>query len=166
MSGEGGPNGRSGSPRPRTPGRPGRGGRSDGFEPRAPGHSGEPVAHQARPTSDPRDREQRPDAADAAPRGMERLSDLLPRAAREFGLEDQLEQAQAAAAWDRIVAERVPAAVGSCRLAGLSQGVATIEIDLPIVAQEIRLRSPELLAALRRTVRTPIRQLHLTTRHV
>lgn len=99
-------------------------------------------------------------------RGMERLSDLLPRAAREFGLEDQLEQAQAAKAWDRIVAERVPAAAGACRLAGLSQGVATIEVDLPIVAQELRLRSPELLAALRRSVKTPIRQLHVTTRHV
>lgn len=98
--------------------------------------------------------------------GMERLGDLLPRAAREYGLEDQLDQANAAAAWDRIVADRVPAAVGACRLIGLGQGVATIEIDMPIVAQEIRLRSPELLAALRAVARTPIRQLHLTTRHV
>ena len=72
----------------------------------------------------------------------------------------------AAAAWDRIVADRVPAAVGACRLIGLGQGVATIEIDMPIVAQEIRLRSPELLAALRAVARTPIRQLHVTARHV
>jgi predicted nucleic acid-binding Zn ribbon protein len=95
---------------------------------------------------------------DLAPRGMERLADLLPRAAREYGLE--------ALAWDRIVADRVPAAAGACRLTDLRQGVATIEIDLPIVAQEIRLRSPELLAALRAAVRTPIRQIRLTTRHV
>jgi hypothetical protein len=106
------------------------------------------------------------DRREGSPGGMERLADLLPRAAREYGLEDQLDQAHAAAAWDRIVAERVPAAVGACRLVGLRQGVATIEIDMPIVAQEIRLRSPELTAALRAAVRTPIRQLHLATRHV
>jgi hypothetical protein len=97
---------------------------------------------------------------------MERLADLLPRIAREHGLEEQLDQARAAVAWDRIVADRVPAAVGACRLIDLRQDVATIEIDMPIVAQEIRLRTPELLAALRATVRTPIRQLRLTTRHV
>jgi hypothetical protein len=98
--------------------------------------------------------------------GLERLADLLPRAARAYGLEDQLDQARAAAAWDLVVAERAPAAVGACRLVGLRQGVATIEVDLPIVAQEIRLRSPELLAALRVAARIPILQLQLTTRHV
>jgi hypothetical protein len=97
---------------------------------------------------------------------MERLADLLPRIAREHGLEEQLDQARAAVAWDRIVADRVPAAAGACRLIDLRQDVATIEIDMPIVAQEIRLRTPELLAALRSAVRTPIRQLRLTTRHV
>jgi hypothetical protein len=44
---------------------------------------------------------------------MERLADLLPQTAREFGLEDQLEQARAAAAWLEIVAERIPAAAGA-----------------------------------------------------
>jgi hypothetical protein len=97
---------------------------------------------------------------------MERLADLLPRIAREHGLEEQLDQARAAVAWDRIVADRVPAAVGASRLIDLRQDVATIEIDMPIVAQEIRLRTPELLAALRSAVTTPIRQLRLTTRHV
>jgi hypothetical protein len=99
-------------------------------------------------------------------RGMERIADLLPQTAREFGLEDQLEQARAAAAWSEIVAERVPAAVGACRLIGLSHGTATIEADEPIVAQEIRLRSPELLAALRSAARTPVRQLRVSARHV
>jgi hypothetical protein len=97
---------------------------------------------------------------------MERVADLLPGAARQFGLEEQLEQAKAASAWLEVVASRVPAAVGSCRLIDLSQGVATIEADVPIVAQEIRLRSSELLAGLRATVRAPIRQLRVTTRHV
>lgn len=103
---------------------------------------------------------------DDVPAGLERLADLLPRAARAYGLEDQLDQARAAAAWERIVAERAPAAVGACRLVGLRQGVATIEVDLPIVAQEIRLRSPELLAALRVAAGIPVLQLQLTTRHV
>jgi predicted nucleic acid-binding Zn ribbon protein len=97
---------------------------------------------------------------------MERLSDLLPRTAREYGLEDQLDQANAAAAWDRIVSARVPAATGACRLVSLDRGVAIIEADLPIVAQEIRLRSPELLAALRSSFGKPIAQLQLTVRHV
>jgi predicted nucleic acid-binding Zn ribbon protein len=100
------------------------------------------------------------------PRGMERLADLLPQTARQFGLEDQLEQARAAAAWLEIVAERLPAAVGGCRLVDLRHGVATIEADAPIVAQEVRLRSPELLATLRASTRAPLRQLRVTTRHV
>jgi predicted nucleic acid-binding Zn ribbon protein len=97
---------------------------------------------------------------------MERLGDLLSHTARQFGLEEQLEQARAASAWLDVVAERVPAAAGSCRLTELSHGVATIEADAPIVAQEIRLRSPELLAALRASTRAPILQLRITTRHV
>jgi hypothetical protein len=103
---------------------------------------------------------------DARPRGLESLADLLPGAAREFGLEDQLEQARMASAWLAVIAQRVPAAVGACRLTDLRQGVATIQADEPIVAQEIRLRTPELLAAMRAAVRTPLRQLRITTRHV
>jgi hypothetical protein len=97
---------------------------------------------------------------------MQRLADLLPRAARDLGLEDQLEQARAAAAWQEIVADRVPAAAGACRLTGLSAGAATIETDEPIVAQEIRLRSPELLAALRDRIGTHVRQFRIVSRHV
>jgi hypothetical protein len=97
---------------------------------------------------------------------MERLGDLLPETARQFGLEDQLEQARLAAAWLSLIADRVPAAAGSCRLIGFSQDVATIEADLPIVAQEIRLRSPELLAALRNSAHVSVRQLRVLTRHV
>ena len=100
------------------------------------------------------------------PRGMERLADLLPQTVRQFGLEDQFEQARAAAAWLRLIEERVPAAVEACRLTDLRNGIATIETDEPIVAQEIRLRAPELLTVLRGAIRTPIRQIRVTTRHV
>jgi predicted nucleic acid-binding Zn ribbon protein len=99
-------------------------------------------------------------------RGLERLGDLLPDAARQLGLEDELELAAAMAAWQRIVTERIPAAAGACRIVSLSQGVATVEADEPIVAQELRLRTPELVAALRSASRTPMRQLRVTLRHV
>ncbi len=108
----------------------------------------------------------RPDGSSGKSRGMERLSDLLPAAARQLGLDDQLEQARAAAAWLEIVAERMPEAAGACRLIDLRSGVATIETEEPIVAQEIRLRSLELLAALRVAARMPVRQIRVTTRHV
>jgi predicted nucleic acid-binding Zn ribbon protein len=99
-------------------------------------------------------------------RGMERIGDLLPDAARRLGLEEELDLAAAMSAWDRVVAERIPAAVGACRLVALAQGVATVEADEPIVAQEIRLRSPELLGALRSAVGSAPRQLKVSVRHV
>ena len=97
---------------------------------------------------------------------MERLGELLPEAARELGLEDELELAAAMAAWQQILRERVPAAVGSSRLVALAQGLATVEADQPIVAQELRLRAPELTSALRSAVRSPVRQLRIAARHV
>lgn len=118
--------------------------------------SGDPGSGDGRGARDPEEK----------PKGMERLGDLLPGTAREFGLEDQLEQARLASAWLATVAERIPAAAGACRLVDLSQGIATIEADEPIVAQELRLRSLELLAALRARTRTPVRQLRVITRHV
>ena len=99
-------------------------------------------------------------------RRMEKIGDLLPQTAREYGLEEELELANAAAAWLRLIAERVPAAAGECRLVALAQGVVTVQADEAIVAQEIRLRSSELLLALRPLVRSPIRQLRVTLRHV
>jgi len=101
-----------------------------------------------------------------ADRGLERLGDLLPDAARRLGLEDQFELAAAMSAWEKVIAERVPAASGSCRLVAFQQGVASVEADEPIVAQELRLRAPELLTALRATMTAPLRQLRVSVRHV
>jgi len=117
--------------------------------------------------SDGGERGRRPDGRGRpGKRGMERLGDLLPDAARSLGLEDELELAAAMTAWQKIVAERIPAAVGACRIVALSQGVVTIEVDEPIVAQELRLRAPELVTALRSAVRSSVRQLRVTARHV
>lgn len=82
-------------------------------------------------------------------RPMERIGDLLPAAARELGLEAELRLARATSTWDALVEERAPAATGSCRLVGIEADALLVEADLPIVAQELRLRSGELLGAFR-----------------
>ena len=81
-------------------------------------------------------------------RPMERIGTLIPEAARRLGLEEELRFARAMATFAAIVAERAPAASGACRLVRLDGFALVVEADAPIVAQELRLRSPELLAAL------------------
>jgi len=78
---------------------------------------------------------------------MVRIGDLLPDAARGLGLEDELRLSRAMATFERLVAERVPAAAGACRVIRIDGFAVIAEADAPIVAQELRLRGPELLAA-------------------
>ena len=80
---------------------------------------------------------------------MQRVGDLLGDTARRLGLEDELRHARAAATWEAIVGERVPAAAGASRLLRVDTGGLVVEADEAIVAQELRLRSSELLAAFR-----------------
>ena len=80
-------------------------------------------------------------------RPMVQLGDLIPDAARALGLQDELRLSRAMATFEAIVAERVPAAAGSCRVIRLEGFTLDIEADAPIVAQELRLRGTELLAA-------------------
>src|SRR5690242_11956902 len=80
-------------------------------------------------------------------RPMERIGDLLPETARRLGLEDELRLARAVATWTAIVGEHVPPAAGRTRLVRLAGQTLVVEADVPIVAQELRLRSPELLEA-------------------
>ena len=80
-------------------------------------------------------------------RPMRRIGDLIPDAARALGLEDELRLARAIATFEALVAERVPAAAGACRVVRLEGFAIDVEADAPIVAQELRLRSSELLAA-------------------
>ncbi|MFL5777974.1 MAG: DciA family protein [Chloroflexota bacterium] len=81
-------------------------------------------------------------------RRMTRLGEMIPDAARALGLEDELRVARAIATFDAIVAERVPPAAGSCRVVGVEGFALDVEADAPIVAQELRLRSRELVDAL------------------
>ena len=78
---------------------------------------------------------------------MVRLGELIPDAARALGLEDELRLSRAIATFEAIVAERVPAAAGACRVIRLEGFALDVEADAPIVAQELRLRGTELLAA-------------------
>jgi hypothetical protein len=77
----------------------------------------------------------------------DRIGDLLPEAARALGREDELRLARAIATWDAIVAERVPPAVGACRLVRLEPDAIVVAADEPIVAAELRMRATELLGA-------------------
>jgi predicted nucleic acid-binding Zn ribbon protein len=80
-------------------------------------------------------------------RPMQRIGDLIPETARRLGLDEELRTARAVATFAAIVAERVPAASGSCRLVAAEAGTLVVDADAPIVAQELRLRSTELLGA-------------------
>ena len=80
-------------------------------------------------------------------RPMRRVGDLIPDAARALGLEDELRLARAIATFEALVAERVPAAAGACRVVRLEGFAIDVEADAPIVAQELRLRAGELLTA-------------------
>ncbi len=80
-------------------------------------------------------------------RRPDRLGDLLPDAARRLGLDRELRFARAVATWDALVAERVPPAVGACRLERLEHDAIVVAVDEPIVAAELRMRALELLDA-------------------
>ena len=80
-------------------------------------------------------------------RPMVRIGDLLPDAARGLGLEAELRLSRASATFDGLVGERAPGLAGLCRVARVDGPTLVVEADAPIVAQELRLRGPELLAA-------------------
>lgn len=97
----------------------------------------------ARPLrDDPRDPE-----SNARRRRPDRIGDLIPPAAHALGLDAELRLARAIATWDALVAERVPPAVGACRLVALDRETLTVAAEEPIVAAELRMRASELLAA-------------------
>jgi predicted nucleic acid-binding Zn ribbon protein len=78
---------------------------------------------------------------------MVRIGDLLPDAARGLGLEAELRLSRAIATFDGLIGERAPAVAGDCRVVRVDGSTLVVEADAPIVAQELRLRGPELLAA-------------------
>lgn len=79
-------------------------------------------------------------------RPVHRVGDLLADAARELGLAEQLRWALAGAAWDAVVADRVPGAAGGSRPVRVEgHGTLVVEVVAPVVGQELRIRAEELL---------------------
>jgi predicted nucleic acid-binding Zn ribbon protein len=96
---------------------------------------------------------------------MRRIGDLLPEAASALGLEEELRQARAMAAWQRLVAEHLPTAAGSSRLIGMRGDALLVSADSAFVAAELRLRAPALLAALAAATASPrARELQVVVR--
>lgn len=80
-------------------------------------------------------------------RPVHRLADLLPSLASQLGLDEELDAARAASSWTRIVEELVPAAAGASRLLEVRPPTLMVSAADAATAQELRLRSPELLDA-------------------
>jgi hypothetical protein len=98
---------------------------------------------------------------------MIRIGDLLPDAARGLGLEDELRLSRAMATFDQLIGERVPGAAGDCRAVRVDGATLVVEATAPIVAQELRLRAPELLAAFAATpAGAGIRELRIVVARV
>ena len=79
-----------------------------------------------------------------------RVGDMLPRIAQSLGIEDELRQARQMAAWERLVEELLPAARGSSKLLDVQPPALIVSATDNLVAQELRLRQAELLAAFAR----------------
>ena len=83
-------------------------------------------------------------------RPMKRVGDMLGEVAAQLGIDGELRQARQMAAWQRLVEELVPAASGESRLLSLQPPALVVSATHPTVAQELRLRQAELLAAFAR----------------
>jgi predicted nucleic acid-binding Zn ribbon protein len=75
-----------------------------------------------------------------------RVGDVLSSVAAELGIDAHLRFARQVAAWQRIVAERVPGAMGASSLLAIQPPALVVSAASPIVAQELRLRQADLLS--------------------
>lgn len=96
---------------------------------------------------------------------MSRIGDLIPAAAAQLGLADELRRARLVATFDALVAERVPAAHGACRAIRVDGEALVVEADAPIVAQELNLQARTLVRAFRAAPGgAPVTELRVTVR--
>lgn len=72
---------------------------------------------------------------------------MLTDMASQLGIADELRLARQMAAWQRLVEASVPAAAGGSRLLSLQPPALVVSAANPLIAQELRLRQVELLAA-------------------
>jgi hypothetical protein len=80
-------------------------------------------------------------------REMRRVADVLPGIAVQLGLDAELRLAQQMSSWERLVTELVPAAAGASRLLEVQPPRLIVSAADPSTAQELRLRSEQLLTA-------------------
>jgi hypothetical protein len=98
-------------------------------------------------------------------RPMSRIGSLIPEAAARLGLADELRRARLLSTFDAIVAERVPAAHGACRALRIEADTLVVEVDAPIVGQELLLHGEELADAFRTAPGgAPVRQVRVVVR--
>lgn len=83
-------------------------------------------------------------------RPMRRVGDMLPGIAAEMGIESELRMARQMTAWERLVEEHLPAARGTSKLLAVQPPALVVSAVDNVVAQELRLRQSELLAAFER----------------
>jgi len=96
-------------------------------------------------------------------RPMSRIGTLMPQAAAQLGLEDELRKARFLATFDAVVAELAPAAHGACRALRIEGETLVVEADAPIVGQELLLHAEALATAFRAApAGAPVRQLRVT----
>jgi hypothetical protein len=81
---------------------------------------------------------------------MKRIGEMLGDVAAQLGIEGELRSARRMAAWQRLVEELVPAASGESLLLAVQPPALVVSASQPIVAQELKLRQAELLAAFAR----------------
>ena len=106
-----------------------------------------------------------PERAPRRRRPMARIGDLMPQTAARLGLEDELRRARFLATFDAIVAERAPAAHGACRALKVDDETLVVEVDAPIVGQELLLHGDDLASAFRRAPGgASVRQLRVIVR--
>jgi hypothetical protein len=78
---------------------------------------------------------------------MKRVGDMLTDVAASLGIGGELRLARQMSAWQRLVEEHVPAATGATTLLGVNPPALLVSASSQAVAQELRLRQAELLAA-------------------
>jgi len=79
-----------------------------------------------------------------------RVGDMLPKVAADIGIEKELRLARQMSAWERLVEEHLPAAGGASKLLAVQTPALVVSATDNLVAQELRLRQTELLAAFAR----------------
>ena len=88
-------------------------------------------------------------AADRQRKGRpQKLSALIPEAARALGFQEELEASQRAKVFHEVLSRMAPHLVPHCRLVGgVAGGRLTVDVDDHATAQELHLRSSEIARA-------------------